>query len=74
MEDVGGFTNIYYIINMDKEKIQKKVITKILNEISQLDCSIVDCSGKIFKTDKGHIVLNPINKEWLLTQLTDRLS
>ena len=72
MEGVGGFTNIYYI--MDKEKIQKEFIAKVLNEIVKMDCSIVDCSGKIFKTDKGHIVLNPINKDWLLTQLSDRLS
>lgn len=72
MEGVGGFTNIYYI--MDKEKIHKEFIAKVLYEISRMDCSIVDCSGKIFKTDKGHIVLNPINKDWLLTQLSDRLS
>jgi len=72
MEDAGGFTNIYYI--MDKEKIQKEFIEKVLTEIGKMDCSIVDCSGKLFKTDKGHIVLNPINKDWLITQLTDRLS
>ena len=74
MENVGGFINTYYIINMNKDKIKKEFIAKILFEIGKMDCSIVDCSGKGFKTDKGHIVLNPINKDWLLTQLTDRLS
>lgn len=74
MEGAGGFTNIYYIINMDKDRIHKEFIAEVLYEIDKMDCSIVDCSGKIFKTDKGHIVLNPINKDWLLTQLCDRLS
>tara|TARA_R110002167_G_scaffold94892_4_gene253060 strand:- start:5313 stop:5537 length:225 start_codon:yes stop_codon:yes gene_type:complete len=74
MEGAGGFTNIYYIINMNKNKIQKEFILKVLNEIKKMDCSIVDCSGKLFKTDKGHIVLNPINSDWLLTRLIDSLS
>ena len=66
--------SIFNVLLMEKEKINIEFIERIIREINKMDCSIIDCSGRLFKSKDGHVVLNPINSSWLLNRLSDKLS